>query len=212
MTCVIAYKDKDRVYIGADSLSSSLQTMEKHSRKDNKVFRLKDRDDILIGFCGSYRMGQLLQSTRGLLQYQEESEEPYEDGKTTLVVKEVEDLDYDAMIEVFVPNVIALFKEGDFAVQSEAGLYGGNFIVATKDRFYYVMGDFSVADLTDEYLAIGCGGAYAKGALDILSKSKKDTKTKILEALRVSEKNALAIEKPYVILNTFDDSVEVYDK
>ena len=211
MTCVIAYKDKDRVYVGADSLSSSTQTMTKHPRKDAKVFRLKDRDDIIIGFCGSYRMGQLLKSTCGLLQYQKESE-PDEDGKTELIIEEVEELDYDAMLEVFIPNLIALFKDGDFAVQTDVGLVGGDFIVATKDRFYYVLADFSVAELTEDYLAIGCGGSFAKGALDILSKSKKSIPTKILEALRVSEKNALAVEKPYIILNTFNTEVEVFDK
>ena len=50
LTCVIAYKDNDKVYIGADSLSSSQQTMERIPRRDRKVFRLKDREDILIGF------------------------------------------------------------------------------------------------------------------------------------------------------------------
>lgn len=205
MTCVIAYKDNDKVYIGADSLSSSQQTMERIPRRDRKVFRLKDREDILIGFCGSYRMGQLLQSQPGLLQYSEiqideESGEPIEE------VKEVEDLDYDAMIEVFVPNVVELFKAADFAVNSEVGLLGGNFFVATKDRFFYVLGDFSVADIDADYFAIGCGGPYAIGALDVLKDNQKMPVTrKIEKALRVARNNAMGIDAPYLILNTLDD-------
>lgn len=205
MTCVIAYKDNNKVYIGADSLSSSQQTMERIPRRDRKVFRLKDREDILIGFCGSYRMGQLLQSQPGLLQYSEiqideESGEPIEE------VKEVEDLDYDAMIEVFVPNVVELFKAADFAVNSEVGLLGGNFFVATKDRFFYVLGDFSVADIDADYFAIGCGGPYAIGALDVLKDNQKMPVTrKIEKALRVARNNAMGIDAPYLILNTLDD-------
>lgn len=205
MTCVIAYKDNNKVYIGADSLSSSQQTMERIPRRDRKVFRLKDREDILIGFCGSYRMGQLLQSQPGLLQYSEiqideESGEPIEE------VKEVEDLDYDAMIEVFVPNVVELFKAADFAVNSEVGLLGGNFFVATKDRFFYVLGDFSVADIDADYFAIGCGGPYAIGALDVLKDNQKMPVTrKIEKALRVARNNAMGIDAPYLILNTLDN-------
>lgn len=205
MTCVVAYKDKDRVYVGADSLSSSQQTMERIPRRDRKVFRLRDRDDVLIGFCGSYRMGQLLQSQPGLLQYtevqiDEESEETVEE------VKEVENLDYDAMIDVFVPNVVELFKAADFAVNSEVGLLGGNFFVATKDRFFYVLGDFSVAVLDADYFAIGCGGPYAIGALDVLKDNHKMSVTKKIEkALKVARNNAMGIDAPYLILNTLDD-------
>lgn len=205
MTCVVAYRDKDRVYVGADSLSSSQQTMERIPRRDRKVFRLRDRDDVLIGFCGSYRMGQLLQSQPGLLQYtevqiDEESEETVEE------VKEVEDLDYNAMIDVFVPNVVELFKAADFAVNSEVGLLGGNFFVATKDRFFYVLGDYSVADIDADYFAIGCGGPYAIGALDVLKDNHKMSVTKKIEkALKVARNNAMGIDAPYLILNTLDD-------
>lgn len=45
MTCVVAIRDKDTVYIGADSLGSNGVTGI--NRNDKKIFRYKD---LVLGF------------------------------------------------------------------------------------------------------------------------------------------------------------------
>ena len=56
MTCVIGYRDpkNGRVYIGTDSCGGNLALGRQFTRKDRKVFKLRDDEDTLIGFCGSF--------------------------------------------------------------------------------------------------------------------------------------------------------------
>ena len=70
MTCVIGYRDpkNGRVYIGTDSCGGNLALGRQFTRKDRKVFKLRDDEDTLIGFCGSFRMGLLLMRADGLLE------------------------------------------------------------------------------------------------------------------------------------------------
>ena len=63
-----------------------------------------------------------------------------------------------------------------------------------------------MADIDADYFAIGCGGPYAIGALDVLKDNQKMPVTrKIEKALRVARNNAMGIDAPYLILNTLDD-------
>lgn len=56
MTCLAAIIHNDRVYIGGDSAASVGDAIE--TRLNRKVFR---NGDYVVGFTGSFRVGQLLQ-------------------------------------------------------------------------------------------------------------------------------------------------------
>lgn len=58
MTCIAGLLDNGKVYIGADSAAAGDDTIE--VRANRKVFR---NGEYLIGFTGSFRIGQLLQYT-----------------------------------------------------------------------------------------------------------------------------------------------------
>ncbi|WP_145965079.1 hypothetical protein [Mesorhizobium sp. M1B.F.Ca.ET.045.04.1.1] len=58
MTCVVGLIDNGKVYIGADSAASAGENIE--IRTNRKVFR---NGVYVIGFTGSYRVGQLMQYT-----------------------------------------------------------------------------------------------------------------------------------------------------
>lgn len=55
MTCIAAWRDNGRVYVGADSAGVGGYTLE--VRSDEKVFRV---GPYVIGFTSSFRMGQVL--------------------------------------------------------------------------------------------------------------------------------------------------------
>lgn len=56
MTCLVGLVDSGRVYLGGDSAASADLAIE--VRANRKVFR---NGEYLIGFTGSFRVGQLLQ-------------------------------------------------------------------------------------------------------------------------------------------------------
>jgi ATP-dependent protease HslVU (ClpYQ) peptidase subunit len=56
MTCLVGLIDNDRVFIGGDSAAVAGDSVE--IRTNRKVFR---NGDFVIGFTGSFRVGQLLQ-------------------------------------------------------------------------------------------------------------------------------------------------------
>ena len=58
MTCVIGIVDNGKVWMGGDSAAIDSEEETITLRKDPKVFR---NEDFLIGFAGTYRLGQLIQ-------------------------------------------------------------------------------------------------------------------------------------------------------
>ena len=233
MTCIIGYRDSKNgiVYIGADSCGGNTMLAKKFIRRDRKVFKLKDDKESLIGFAGSFRMGQLLMTAEGLFDEpvikddeddEDLSAEEYEDeivkdeedvdstpllDKMNIKYKRVKEVNLESMIDVFIPNTANLLLEGGFAVQGENGLEGGVFLVANKDKLYRIDGDFQVGEMEDDYIAIGTGENFALGALEAMKDSKISIPKKIEKALRVATKYAMGVEPPFIIMNTGNDEV-----
>jgi len=75
MTCIVAYKDIDRIYMGGDDIAaySDSESYAKRSYAHSKIFtkELKNKTSIknpdanprplLIGYTTSFRMGQILE-------------------------------------------------------------------------------------------------------------------------------------------------------
>ena len=60
MTCIVGYLDKETVYLGGDSAGTD-GNYSQHIRKDKKVFQ---NGPFIFGFTSSFRMGQILMSSR----------------------------------------------------------------------------------------------------------------------------------------------------
>src|SRR5687767_7191450 len=59
MTCVIALRDGDEIYMGADSAGVSGTSLQ--IRKDPKIYRVRATPgEMLVGYTTSFRMGQIL--------------------------------------------------------------------------------------------------------------------------------------------------------
>lgn len=85
MTCIVGLVDNGVVYMGADSLGSNYQS--KTVRNDKKVFKLKDSDKAVVGFAGSYRIGQLLMYSSGLIDSRDEPNIDHEYLVTKVIPK-----------------------------------------------------------------------------------------------------------------------------
>lgn len=177
MTCVIGHKTRDGIWIGADSAGTDPwggQTI----RADTKVFRI---GRMTMGFCGSFRMGQLLRFDL--------KPTPHPDGMPP----------YEYMVRVFISDVRKVLKEGGFAHVKHGVEEGGEFLVAYRDSLYHVESDFQVGIGADSYACIGSGGMVASGAMAILSADEVNPATAIKRALRVASEQDAYVAPPFVV-------------
>lgn len=178
MTCVIGLETPDGVWIGADSAGSTpygSQTL----RADTKVFR---HGPMLFGFCGSYRMGQLLRFNLELT--------PQPAGMK----------DYEYMVRHVIEDVRDCLKYGGFTWVEKNTETGGNFLVAYNDRLYEVEEDFQVGVSSRSYVAIGSGGEVASGAMAILSDGDLPPTKQIKRALKVASEHDAFVAPPFVVM------------
>lgn len=176
MTCIVGIAHKGKVYIGGDSLGSS-SNFNCNVRSDTKVFK---NNQFLIGYTSSFRMGQLLRCV-------------------WLPPKKSKNLDdFTFMVRIVIPSIIRLFKDNEFAEVEKEAVSGGSFLVGFNKNLYTIYDDYQVATNASNVNAVGCGGAFALGAL--LAQSNKLSPTdRISQALDVACELSAGVRGPYVI-------------
>lgn len=150
MTCIVGLETSDgRVFIGGDS--AGVAGWHITTRADEKVFtREKSGVAFAFGFCGSFRMGDLLRYSLSI--------PPLPTGNSA-------EHWHKWMATTFVDAVRACLKKGGFA-KTEFGVEeGGTFFVGVDGHLYCVEDDFQVGRSRDAFEAIGCGAAEARGAM-----------------------------------------------
>jgi len=180
MTCIIGLETDDGVWIGADSAGTDTSYGAQTIRADTKVFK---RGPVLMGFCGSYRMGQLLR-------YQlEMTNQP--DGMP----------DYEYMVRHFIEDARKCLKSGGFTWVEKNTETGGQFLVAYKDKLYGIEEDFQVGMSTRSYQCIGSGGDYASGAMAALVSDEDLTEAqKIKKALKIAADHDAYVAAPFKVM------------
>ena len=182
MTCIAGLIDKGNVYMGADS--AAVGGLNLIVRADQKVFV---RDDFIMGFTTSYRMGQLL---RYKLQ----------------VSPRPERIDvFEYMVTSFVEAVRKCLKDGGFAEKKDEKESGGAFLVGYAGRLFCVEGDYQVEEHVLPYHAVGCGTEIALGALFANGHLKPEERVR--QALEAAEQFSAGVRRPFVIKELGDKHV-----
>lgn len=187
MTCVVGYKNVDTgvVYVGVDSSGVADDFIS--PRKDYKVFRT---DDFIIGFAGSFRMGQIMQYH---------------------FKPPVHDLNIPAhkyMCTSFVRAMQKVFRNNGFDGENKKSEKetSGQLLVAYMGELYEIGEDFQVGMTLDKYNAIGAGMELAIGALYALESNTSLTPTeRITIALEAAAKYNTSVIPPFTVYNTLGD-------
>lgn len=185
MTCIVAIKHNKKIYMGGDSLGTDSH-MNKVVRTDEKVFI---KDDMIFGFCGSFRMGQIL---RYVMQAPERPEG-------------IDDMHY--LVGYWIPVLIETFSEHGFRGPKSEDTHdetktGGDFLLGYRGTLYQIEEDFQVGIPAPQYAAIGCGGEYALGAIHTAKLlGEDDPKKLILTALDVAENFSAGVQRPFKVLS-----------
>lgn len=175
MTCIAGVVDGDQVFIGGDS--AGLCGYELTVRADQKVFR---NGPFLFGFCGSFRMGQLLRYAFV----------PPKHPRRQDV--------YRYMVTTFVDAVRDCLKKGGLArKEHEVEEIEGSFLVGYRGRIFSIDTDYQVGESLDGFAALGVGADAARGAL--FANGRGQAKQRVRQALEAAERFSGGVRRPFFI-------------
>jgi len=191
MTCILGVldKEKDCVYIGADSLGSNYYLQALY--KNKKVFKAKNNDNILMAICGDYKLQNFLSVEENLVEE----------------IKELKnEVNFEHMVKYVSPKIMNLAKQYN-CCENDKGYsrINGSIIFAYKNQLYSIGSNGQVLEPADNYIAGGSGEDFALAALS--QNGDKDVVSRIIEGLEAAEKHALGVKRPFYIMNTLDDDV-----
>ena len=168
MSCLIAYKSGNKVYLGADGAATE-EDGDIRPIKTKKIFRV---GDYLIGYAGSIRSGQIVQT-----------------------------IDPPESIEELVEAIRTKMEEfGCLAVtDASTSLTQSCFIIIYKDNIYELLSDFQLNEVDGNFTTIGCGAPYAYGAMHVIQEEDSSPSQKIAKALKVVSNYHAAVRPPYMV-------------
>jgi len=186
LTCIAAFVDHstNQVWMGADSIGIS--DYDASVRADEKLFF---NGDFLIGFCGSFRGGQIMRY------HFEPPRVPAECG----------DLDR-FMVRDFIGKLRETYRSVGFTAFDDGREVGspGGVLVAWRDRLWCMYDDFQIGSTRDGLYAVGLGRPYAIAALaSSFECAPQEPPAKRLDrALRISAHFSAGVRPPFHILST----------
>ncbi len=175
MTCIAGVLAGNRTYIGGDSAGTAGDDLI--IRADQKVFR---NGEFLIGFAGSFRMGQLLRFAFVPPKHPKRQDT------------------YRYMVTTFVDAVRDCLKKGGLAQKEhDVEEVEGILLVGYRGRLFIVDCDYSVAEPVDGFAAVGCGCQVANGALYVTE--GMEPKKRVRQALDAAERHCNAVRRPFYV-------------
>lgn len=147
MTCIVAAVRNGIGVIGSDSLGSNSMSQNefKHGKiTSNMIPTLKGGKPIIFGYCGSFRLGDLLR-------YQ--FTPPVFDGDA-----------HRWMVVSFIPALKGTLDAHHYDVKTNHM----NFLTILDNRVFEVQDDYSVIESANGYASVGSGEFTAVGAMHVL--------------------------------------------
>jgi len=175
MTCIVGIEDRDSVWIGGDSAGTA-GNMNQRIRSDKKVFI---KGDFIIGFCGSFRAGQLLTCNLEV--------PPQQEG--------VDDFSY--LVNDFTK---AIRKCLEPLREDDPQSIFPNFLFGYRGKLYGIEGDYQISRSKEKFDAVGSGADIAIGSLHSTKGMRIGTHKRILLALEASAINNAAVRPPFHVL------------
>jgi len=184
VTAIVGLEHLGAVYIGGDSAAIETDTMMISVLKDEKVF-IDDSDRFIMGFSGSYRVGQLLR-------YSMKIPDPPPGDRMHYMV--------NAFIDTFRHMVKS---KGVLTSNTGTDQQDAEVIVGLDGLLYVIDSDFQVNRPKLGYFAIGIGGPIAMGAMYATKKSRMKPEKRITLALKAAAEHNASVRPPFHILKSY---------
>lgn len=196
MTCIVAMADGQHVVMGGDSAGVDGKNL--YLRADAKVFR---KDEYLIGFTTSFRMGQILRYETALPKL------PELEGTIDPAFLE------RFFVTSFIPAVRRSFEDHGFAktarftasdkpgMSEDGQMVGGTFLVGVAGQIFEIRSDYQLGRPVTPYSAVGAGAMVALGALKALENVEGlSLRDRVTQALETAEAYSAGVRGPFQIL------------
>jgi ATP-dependent protease HslVU (ClpYQ) peptidase subunit len=188
MTCIVGLEQDETIYIGGDSAGIDDWSLAICGRADEKVFII-ETGDMIMGFCGSFRIGQLLRYAL--------IPPPQKVGQ--------DDMAY--MVTDFIDAVRNMQKDkGALKKENELEEHNAGFLVGYNGKLYVVESDFQVGRPIDNYASIGCGAQIAQGAMYATRNMGMAPEARIRLALEAAAEYSAGVRAPFHILKLEQES------
>lgn len=175
-TCIVGIGNGKDVWLGGDSCVS-IPTMREVTT-ESKIMQV---NDMLLGYCGSIRMAQILQY------------------HTNLPKRRRSQTDYEYLVQHFVKHIRDIFVDAGFATVRNNQEQGGQFIVGYRGNIYEVSEDYSVVSFQRNWVAIGCGADWATGSLHTTQPLRWKPERRIKAALEAASEFSPFVGPPFTI-------------
>jgi ATP-dependent protease HslVU (ClpYQ) peptidase subunit len=179
MTCIVSFKDDDKILFGSDGCFSSDDSI--YSMKIDKIFKI---DGELVGVCGDIK---IINAIKSLFRF------PSRDSKSLL--------EYTM---ITIPLALKdILEVAGCLIQSPEGKdesFDGGVIFTYEDEVYIIEENLGCWSSKDRYNAVGSGSNYAIGALSAIEDIELDAKTRVKKALQVSSKHCGSVSPPFKFL------------
>ena len=176
MTCIVGLVDDGRVWMGADSRSTSASDWCLTTQSPKII----EKDGALFGCAGSPRIGQLIRYS------------------TTLPKRLPDDLDRE-VFEIVAAIQRGLREGNCIAVDGGAETYDGTILLGYRGNLFLVSNDYSITQPRENYQAIGSGSPTALGALYATKGQEPETRIRI--ALEAAAQTSPYVSGPFVIMS-----------
>jgi len=175
MTCIVGLEHEGKVYIGADSMAAT-NGWDQLTVSSPKVFK---KDDFLIGYTTSFRMGQILKHHLKVNIHSEEM------------------LDEEYMVTEFIESVRTCLKEKGFSEINNNKEDGGNFLVGYHGKLYEIGSDYQINRWREGIASCGCGADFAKAVVKVLG--DRPPMERIRRALEIADYFSAGVKPPFQI-------------
>ena len=178
MTCIVGLQEDGCVWIGGDSAASRWTDImiDKHS----KVYK---KNNMVFGGCGSGRMANLLQYRLSIPeQLPSQSEIEY-------------------LNTAFIDAVRACWKQYEVAHVENGITRGSEFLIGYKGKLYGIYSNYDIIESIENYMACGCGGDYALGAMCATGKTGLKPIERVKIALKAAALHSSGVAPPFTIVS-----------
>ena len=174
MTCIVGLVDGIDVWMGGDSAESD----DKWNLNlcYDKVFI---KDGFIYGYSGYSRFCQLVEFA-----FQRPSlTDPLDAYMCTTWINELRN---------------CLREGGSLKIENNVEVMGGTLLVGVRGRLFYIDNDLSCVEYREDFMATGCGGRVALGAM-FATKDLCPPNERILIALEAAQQFNIGVRSPFVV-------------
>jgi len=180
MTCIVGIADgKGGIHIGGDSFGS-----DGHAGvilAEPKIFQI---GEFIIGYCGSFRMGQILQ-----YQFEPPSRE---EGQT--------DMSY--LITSFIDHFRYTLEQTRFFTKEEPlEEKMGPCVLGYRGEVYVLQDDLAILHVVDDFVSVGSGGEVANAVLYATREIELDPASRLVLALDTAAYQLTSVRGPFHYLH-----------